>query len=183
MLKWIKGYEGAYAVSDTGEVYSYKRSQRKGLSQSVNTSGYKKVLLSSHGAVSCALVHRLVADTFIPNIHNKKYVNHIDGDKQNNTVSNLEWCTQSENQQHAWNNGLQQRNGHERLIGQYTTDGTLIASYSSIVEAQEAMGMQDGHAIYACLSNPNRHKTAYAFVWSYLNEESRPDESIKPTKV
>lgn len=50
-------------------------------------------------------------------------------------------------------------------------------------EAQEAMGMQDGHAIYACLSNPNRCKTAYAFIWSYLNEESRPDESIKPTKV
>ena len=113
MWKPIVGYEGVYEVSDCGEVKSldrvdcrgnYLKSRKMRLSNS--TKGYKGVGLHMQGVRASYQVHRLVASAFLPNVQNKPQVNHIDGDKANNNLANLEWCTNGENQIHAFANGL-----------------------------------------------------------------------------
>lgn len=95
--KDIKGYEGLYQVSNMGRV------RRNGNILSLNTvgHGYHSVSLSKNGIVRKILLHRLVAEAFIPNPENKPQVNHIDEDKTNNTLSNLEWVTAKENMSHG----------------------------------------------------------------------------------
>lgn len=179
--KWIKNYEGLYSVTEDGHIYRYVYNRAIEVAQRKNSNnGYLLITLHKGGGVRTdACVHRVVAETFIPNPENKKCVNHIDGNKTNNVVSNLEWVTPSENTRHAYATGL---NKHKRKIAQYTVDGTLVATYNSLTEAQEAVG-KPGKTNIACCLRLDRCKTAYGYVWQYLNEESRPDESIKPTKV
>lgn len=94
--KWkdIDGYDGAYQVSDLGRVRSLKFGKTRVLIQQKNRYGYLKVLLWKDGKRKSLTVHRLVAQAFIPNDDDTKiYINHRDECKQNNKVSNLEWCT------------------------------------------------------------------------------------------
>jgi len=177
--KWIKNFEGSHSVTEDGHIYRYSNGQAIEVAQVKHTQGYLYSTLTRNGAQTNVLVHRVLAEVFIPNPENKKYVNHIDGNKTNNALSNLEWCTSKENCLHAYATGL---NTHKRKIAQYTADGTLINTYNSITEAQEAVG-KPGKKNIACCLRLDRCKTAYGYVWHYLNEESRPDESIKPTKV
>ena len=180
--KWIKNYEGLYSVTEDGHIYRCVYDRVIEVAQRKNSSnGYLRIKLHKGGGVRTDVyVHRVVAETFIPNPENKKCVNHIDGNKTNNVVSNLEWVTPSENTRHAYATGL--ISPHKRKIAQYTLDGTLVAIHNSIVEAQEAVG-KPGKKNIACCLRLDSCKTAYGYVWRYLNEESRPDESIKPTKV
>ena len=102
MWKGVCGFDD-YLCNEEGEIYSLKRNRiLKGRSM----RGYRRVVLMKDGKQVNALVHRLIAQTFIPNPENKPYINHIDGDKTNNSVSNLEWCTQKENVHHAMKTGL-----------------------------------------------------------------------------
>ena len=103
-MKWIEEFENLYKISKTGKVFSV-RSDRF-LKNSPSSTGYHKVVLYNNGFRKTMSVHRLVAEAFIPNPENKPEVNHIDGNKQNNNVSNLEWSTSSENQKHAHKIGL-----------------------------------------------------------------------------
>lgn len=117
--KDIEGYEGLYAVSDTGKVRSKEKwvvnSQHntkrliKGrvLKPWLNPNGYYTFNFSKSSKRKTVYAHRLVADAFVNNRDNKNVVNHIDGDKLNNHIDNLEWVTYSENLQHSWNTGLQ----------------------------------------------------------------------------
>jgi len=93
-----------YSISESGEVISRFGRQIK---QHTSSAGYARVELWSGGFGRKYSVHRLVADLYIPNPEGKPQVNHKDGDKLNNDKSNLEWCTRSENQLHAYRNGLQ----------------------------------------------------------------------------
>lgn len=112
----IEGYEGQYEVSDHGRVRSIERIvTHKSMSlkkipsierKFEKPTGYCSVILIKKAKRNHLLVHRLVAMAFIPNPENKEQVNHKDGNKRNNHVSNLEWMTRSENVRHAHAIGL-----------------------------------------------------------------------------
>ncbi len=115
--KDVAGYEGVYQVSNLGRVKSLDRTiphnkygsvRRNGkiLKPFIDTYGYLKVRLCNDGTGRNEFVHRLVALAFIPNPQNKETVNHINGNKHDNTVANLEWNTQAENVKHAHRMGL-----------------------------------------------------------------------------
>ena len=107
MEEWrsIKDYEGYYEVSNKGRV----RSKYRILKPQLQANGYYSVRLSKNNIVQMKRVHRLVAETFIANPCNRNQVNHIDGNKLNNNVENLEWVTPSENTQHSYDNNLQKK--------------------------------------------------------------------------
>jgi hypothetical protein len=102
--KDIPGYEGLYSIGTNGEVYSKRR--LIALKQTQDFGGYMQVTLCVNQKRKTHSVHRLVALTFIPNPLGLPQVNHIDGNKLNNCVDNLEWCDQSTNMQHAYKMGL-----------------------------------------------------------------------------
>ena len=113
MILPIKGYEGLYEVSSDGSVFSVdrytkdgKHLKRKELKGGKFSNGYEFVCLRKNSVNHNCLKHRLVAEAFIPNHNNLPEVNHIDGNKRNNCVENLEWCTRSENLKHAVKMGL-----------------------------------------------------------------------------
>lgn len=113
----IDGYKGKYQVSNLGRVKSlYHVVIRKNghpmpinekiLKPGVSSNGYFTIVLAKNGNKNTRTIHRLVASHFIENIDNKKEVNHKDGDKLNNRVSNLEWVTPSQNIKHSYDTGL-----------------------------------------------------------------------------
>lgn len=121
LMKSISNYKGLYSVDKEGNVLSHKRKRIDGriypekyLKQRLHSHGYKIVVLYKDKKAKPIYVHRLVAETFIPNPLNKRTVNHKNGIKTDNRVENLEWCTYSENIEHAfntlgrtiWNKGL-----------------------------------------------------------------------------
>lgn len=103
-MKDIPGWEGLYACDTKGNIYSYR--SNKFLSPSKLKRGYLHVTFTRDGKRYDYRVHRLIAMTFLDNPENKEQVNHRDGNKLNNYLSNLEWCTAEENIQHAKDNDL-----------------------------------------------------------------------------
>ena len=93
------------SVSNCGDV----KSHGKLIKGEICKNGYRRIHVSYKGVSHKFLVHRLVAEAFIPNPENKPCVNHIDGNKLNNCVKNLEWCDNSHNQQHAYDVGLKKK--------------------------------------------------------------------------
>ena len=102
-MKDVVGYEELFAITEDGQIWS-KRSNR--FLKLTLSSGYLTATTKISGSHVCLRAHRLVAQAYIPNPDNKPQVNHKDGNKQNNHVSNLEWCTARENTQHAHDTGL-----------------------------------------------------------------------------
>lgn len=110
---WKNVEDLPYEVSSLGNVRrsfdsKYKYSRGGNISPYTNRTGYLAVNLYIHSKVHKFLVHRLVALAFIPNTAPEEYtvINHLDGNRLNNDISNLEWCTQSQNMKHAWDSGL-----------------------------------------------------------------------------
>lgn len=99
-------FDGKYEVTDGGDVFSNVGTRKKMIGK-VTKSGYHMIVFNVDGKKLYRTVHRLVAVAFIPNPQNLPEVNHINGDKLNNSVYNLEWCNSSYNQIHARDNGLQ----------------------------------------------------------------------------
>lgn len=118
MIKSVEGYEGVYEASSDGFIYSsegketysecngYRYWSRRKLALRPNSAGYSRCSLWLNGSCKEFLVHRLIAKTFIPNPENLPFVNHKDGNKLNNSVSNLEWCSAKGNVNHAFDTGL-----------------------------------------------------------------------------
>ena len=138
-----------YQVSDTRDVVNTVTGKQ--LKPIRESTGYSHVTLCNNGQHHQTSVHRLVAQGFIPNPDNKPMVNHIDGDKSNNNIDNLEWCTQSENMHHAYRTGLQKpipsqiesslaRSAEVRRKPVRNID--TGAEYSSIAECAKAENIQ-----------------------------------------
>ncbi len=115
-MQEIKGYEGLYSITRDGRVWSHKRKVKNGngfrtvngkwLTPSIKENGYLIIGLWENNKGKSYYLHRLIAMAFISNPKNKLFINHIDGNKLNNDISNLEWCTFQENMIHAVKNGL-----------------------------------------------------------------------------
>lgn len=124
--KDIKGYEGLYQISNLGNVKSLERyKQNHGVTQLVGekikstrllSSGYLVTDLYKDNKSKTAKIHRLVAETFIPNPNSKETVNHIDGNKLNNRVDNLEWATHREQNEHFYKTGLKSKESINKTI-------------------------------------------------------------------
>lgn len=107
MWKNVIGYEDAFEISNTGELRNKKTNRI--LKQHTRTSGYQQAAIKLGGRKGiniCFKIHRLVAEAFIPNPYNLPEVNHIDGNKANNTAINLEWVSRQSNMKHAVDTGL-----------------------------------------------------------------------------
>jgi hypothetical protein len=132
--KDVKNFEGIYQVSNLGNIrrvatiipFKGTPSIRKGrlLKPTKNTKGYFTIVLCWKGYRRTVNLHRLIAECFIDNPDNKPQVNHIDGDKLNNHIDNLEWCTPGENQKHAYSTGLKNRN--EKFFRSKLTNNDVI---------------------------------------------------------
>lgn len=109
--KDIKGYEGLYKISNMGRVYSLltEKFLKPGIN---NQTKYKAVVLYNKGKTITKKIHRLIAEHFIPNPENKSFIDHIDGNRQNNSISNLRWVTHKEN----LNNPLAKEKQHQGII-------------------------------------------------------------------
>ncbi len=101
-MKDIPGYEGLYAATEDDKIFSYKK--KNFIDPHSYSHGYKQIQLWKNGKATNYRWHRLIAMTFIPNPDNLPQVNHKDENKENNSVENLEWCTQEENVNHGTRN-------------------------------------------------------------------------------
>jgi hypothetical protein len=149
----INGTEG-YKISNYGRVKNHKGRITEG---SNHESGYLWVSI----APKQYLLHRLVAKTFIPNPENKEQVNHIDGNKQNACVNNLEWCSNAENQLHKVNSGLS--NSTKKII-QYDLQMNKIKEFNSQVEASKELKINNSNISSCC---KEKQKTAGGFIFKF----------------
>lgn len=175
----IPGYNGKYCISNFGNVLSrnfLNTGVDKLLVLKKHHSGYLFVRLcnGSSDDQKNLTVHSLVAKAFIPNPSNKRCVNHIDGNKHNNHVDNLEWVTHKENSQHAIKHGLRDphKNNHpkgkdtpnSRCVMQYTPEGVFIKTWDCVSDAARAYSMNPCQIINVA---KGRNKTAHGYVWKY----------------
>lgn len=162
--KDIEGYEGLYQVSNFGEVKSLERTKTNGkgivkieekiLTQNITNWGYYRVALYKNGTRKYHRVHRLVAKAFIDNPNNKEQVNHIDGNKLNNHVSNLEWCTRLENMYHARITGLIPNvNYSSSYILLKDDNDNVISQYSSFTSFSKNTNINAGKIIKTLKNN------------------------------
>lgn len=168
----IKGFEGRYQVSNLGRVKAlnyHREGKERLLSAGKNTSGYLYVVLCKDGKAKTRLVHRLVAEAFLPNPDNLPQVNHKDECKTNNVVSNLEYCDAAYNSNYGTRNermgkGLTNHPNRSKTVYQYTLDGSLVGSYPSVNEAGRRTGYSYGHISACCLGKRKHHR---GYLWSY----------------
>ena len=181
--KWkdIIGYENEYQINQFGEIRTLKDSPKLKKydvlkPQISKRNGYVYQMLYKNGKEKLLRVHRLVAMAFLPNPNNLPQVNHKDGNKQNNSVDNLEWCEQSDNMKHAYKNGLQIPSENQRKAIINTNklkqkkvcqikDGEVINTFSGISEASRQTKIS-----ISCISRccNLKRKSTNGYEWRFL---------------
>lgn len=181
----LYNFDDQYTGDEYGNVYFNRLSKFRpditigtAVKSFINKYGYVEYILTDKtGRRKHIQAHRITASLFIPNPTGKKYVNHIDGNKQNNHVSNLEWCTASENEKHSyhtlkkevWNKGQALPSGKDykgkiRPVQSFSVDGTPIKKYFNPTEAeQDGFNLKQISAV--CCGNQKTHK---GLVWEYI---------------
>lgn len=164
--KDICGYEGRYAISNYGRVKSFVRKTKNDgiLSLHSTREGYKLAQLYKCGKAKFILVHRLVAEAFIPNPNAFEFVNHIDEDKHNNSANNLEWCTKAYNTNYG--KGAEQR----RMSIRKAWEKPFICIetgniYTNVVDCSREMGIERrsiAHVLH------NRQRTTHGYHFKYV---------------
>jgi hypothetical protein len=186
--KEIPGFDGRYEVSSHGRIRTYSngrwgnKTHGRIMTLKRNPAGYSFVALHKpFGGGKCEyhMVHRLVAKMFIPNPENKETVNHIDGNKTNNNVENLEWATHSENSIHAVRTGLStpsQRQNDVTIqrcsipVIMLDKNMNLLANYENAKQASIQTGTDHSSIIKCCRG---KLRTANGFVWRYATSENQ----------
>lgn len=154
-----------YAVSDDGQIMSLRAN--KILSPKHNWDGYLRIQIWGHCSCRFVVVHRLIAEAFLPKPDfENPVINHKNGNKSDNRVENLEWVTQQENIRHAWRTGLskQRLNQNGKPVRQLTKNGELVAEYPSMKAVERALGIHASHISYATI----HHGTANGFRWEVI---------------
>ena len=179
--KDIFGYEGLYQISNYGNVKSMRRFNRmskqdekvgyfreeKLLKKVKRRLGYLQVSLAKNGNTKNVMIHRLVAEAFIPNPNNFYCINHKDENPSNNNVENLEWCTiQYNNAYGARNKRVSQK--LKKPINQYDLNGRFIKQWSSATDASKELGVPRAH-IGSCISG--KRKTTGGFIWKKVEKK------------
>lgn len=191
--KDIPGFQGRYQVSNKGRIKSLLKSEEQIVNPFHDRSGYNRVALSyidRSGKTKQKLIsiHRIVLLTFVPN-ENAEYleINHKDGNKKNNCIENLEWCTRSENMKHAFESGLIKNNTgpNAYLFCQFDKKGNLIRKWKSVQDCAYFLSYQGygkehviASNIWACLSE--RFKSCCGFLFSF---EDHIDAESKLSKA
>ena len=169
--KPIKGYEGLYEVSNMGRVKSfnyYNAGITAILHPGIDGGGYQFVILQHNGNKKHYKVHRLVAEHFIQNPHDYKYVNHKNEIKIDNNVNNLEWCTLEYNINYGTRTQratAKNTNGKcSKKVYQYDLNGNLVDVFPSVMEIARKFGYSPGNISMCCRGERN---IAYGYIWKY----------------
>ena len=163
-MKDIKGYEGLYAITSCGKVWSYRR--KKFLKPSISVDGYLRVQLKNKENIKTIEIHRLVAEAYIPNPEGKKTVNHIDEIKSHNYVGNLEWNTIKENANYGTRTQkISKKSKGKSRIAQKIYCVELERTFNSQQDAVKELGI--------CISSMSKavnglRKTAGGYHWKRL---------------
>lgn len=183
--KDIPGYQGIYMISNLGRVKSLERTlnyepsesypngrtrvlKEKILSPCRDKKGYLFVQLFINGNFRSKKVHRLVAEAFIPNPLNLEQVNHKDENKQNNKLSNLEWCTNIYNSNYG--TGKYRKVLNKRIpVVQYTKENVLVREYESATAATKVLGVSQGCCRQILQTCRGKFKTAFGYIWKFKN--------------
>lgn len=162
--KDIKGYEGKYQISNLGNIKSFRKQSPYLLKPSLSDNGYYQVTLYQENTNRKKfLVHRLVAEHFLPNPNRYPCVNHKDEDKLNNCSDNLEWCTYQYNNAYGTAK-LRAIETKGKRVNQYSVDGIWIASYLSIGTASKLLNISTT-SIKDCCNGKNEF--AHGYKWRY----------------
>lgn len=168
--KYIPGYEKKYLVSNFGNIKSinYHRSGKEKIMKPLKRKdGYLKIMLYKNGKYKSYFIHKLVAEVFLENSNNYKYINHKDENKNNNCLNNLEFCTAKYNNNYKkYNRGKKNKN----KINQFDLEGNLIKQWNSLKEIKNNTNYSY-YGIFNCLHD--RQKTSNYFIWKYevINNE------------
>lgn len=166
--KPVDGFDGYYEVNNLGNVRSVRYNHKgkmiysRSVKPFVKSNGYLGMVLSKQSYRTNCLIHRLVATAFLDNPSNLPEVNHIDGNKLNNAVSNLEWCSSSDNLHHAYQTGLKSKEGKAVIC---VETGEV---FDSVKDANKAMGVTHYHIADVC-NHKHQHKTACDYHWEWLS--------------
>ena len=168
-MNWkpIVGFEEHYLVSDDGQVWSLYR--HRPLTPSIDKYGYEKVALFDGCKSHHRPIHRLVAQAFIPNPNNLPTVNHINEVKTDNRVSNLEWASVADNDNHGTRNARMADAKCKSPIEQIFSDGTTV-QYKGVKDASRKTGVNRCCIALCC---KNIRKTAGGYKWRYTNERNQ----------
>lgn len=171
----VEGFNGKYMVSDTGDVLNSETGKK--LTHSYDREGYHLVQLFLKGKQHTCRVHRLVAIAYIDNPEGKPTVNHIDENKDNNCVENLEWATYAEQVNHGSRNKRAMDTIASAAVLQLDGNGNTIAVYASVRDAARKFHVKPERILNAL---KDRQKTACGFSWKYVDENQKQKAGRQP---